>query len=132
MMLSNLYRSRITFNFNYHHANFKHFVPFPCKIVKKFNLSVPKRNYLLSLSKEPDNSLAKGNEVTMYIKGFLSPGESVHRFGTWMERHEKLQRYHKIGFQTYSSTHKWHPKAVGYYWDSKTISPLPIATAASI
>lgn len=59
----------------------------------------------------------KSTEITVYIKGFLSKGESSSDFTTWLDTHNK------INF--------WNKHAVGWYWPCgyKLFIPAPVTSA---
>jgi len=63
----------------------------------------------------------EGEEITVYIKGFLSPGESPDRFDRWLESHGKL-----------TQSHKWGEHAFGFSWQSGKIDPIPLPTALNL
>lgn len=44
------------------------------------------------------------SEVTVYVKGFLSEGDSPENFQDWMHSHRLL---------VLSSSHRWAPSALG-------------------
>ncbi|CAO3703412.1 unnamed protein product [Rhizopus stolonifer] len=62
------------------------------------------------------------SEVTVYVKGFLSEGNSPENFQDWMHSHQLL---------VLSSKHQWAPSALGYSWPSGSHSlPIPLASTA--
>lgn len=68
---------------------------------------------------------AKPCELTIYVKGFLSPGESEDDFEEWFACHRVLTR-----------THGWGGARAGYAWDSGAVYsigsvPVPLATLAA-
>ncbi|KAG2233014.1 hypothetical protein INT48_007590 [Thamnidium elegans] len=65
------------------------------------------------------------SEVTVYVKGFLSEGDSPENFQDWMHSHRLL---------VLSPTHRWAPSALGYSWPSGTAGshiPIPLASLGS-
>lgn len=69
----------------------------------------------------PLSEAEPGDEVTIYVKGFLARGETAERFDHWHARHEQL-----------CESHGWAPYAIGYQWESgklRTIA-VPVASAA--
>lgn len=62
-------------------------------------------------------------EITVYIKGFLSPGEEPGHFEQWLNTHQTLER--RLG---------WGSQAKGYCWYSReyTRIPLPLLTLTRI
>ncbi|KAG1141496.1 hypothetical protein G6F37_006466 [Rhizopus arrhizus] len=63
------------------------------------------------------------SEVTVYVKGFLSEGDSPENFQDWMHSHRLL---------VLSPTHQWAPAALGYSWPSGSNNlPLPLASMGS-
>lgn len=70
------------------------------------NLDIGNRN------KDPSN-----NEITVYIKGFLSNGESPANFKPWLGTHHKVPNWNKL--------------AIGWYWDcgSNNLFPVPVTLA---
>ncbi|KAG0174369.1 hypothetical protein DFQ28_006649 [Apophysomyces sp. BC1034] len=85
---------------------------------RKFFTELPK----LKVLSRPDDVRS---EVTVYVKGFLSEGESPDNFEDWMHSHRLL---------VLSPTHQWGPAALGYSWPSGSPMaqiPLPLATLGS-
>ena len=66
-------------------------------------------------------SRPEDREVTLYVKGFLSRGESADHFQHWLEGHRTLVE-----------AHGWGERAYGYDWSSGQLAgwPLPLASAA--
>ncbi|MBM4268314.1 MAG: hypothetical protein FJ144_17180 [Deltaproteobacteria bacterium] len=64
-----------------------------------------------------------GDEITVYVKGFLAPGESPEHFDNWRAAHERLVE-----------SHGWGPGAVGWAWSAGTrpALPLPLASGAKL
>ncbi len=64
-----------------------------------------------------------GDEVTLYVKGFLARGESPERFDHWSAGHRSMVE-----------THGWSPFALGYHWESGQLRKLalPVAGAAKV
>lgn len=69
----------------------------------------------------PLTQAASGDEVTVYVKGFLARGENAEHFDAWVAGHHQL-----------CASHGWSPHAVGYRWESGTLQSfaLPVASAA--
>jgi len=76
--------------------------------------------HLVPLSKPPTFHETK-KEVSLYIKGFISPGENADQFVGWKEAHMKLSK----------GDHQWGERAHGYNWASGSVNPIPIATPAT-
>jgi len=60
-----------------------------------------------------------GNEVTVYVKGFLARGETPERFDHWLSSHEQL-----------CESHGWSSYAVGYPWKSGTLQTFAFPAAS--
>jgi hypothetical protein len=71
----------------------------------------------------PLTEATPGDEVTVYVKGFLARGESAERFDHWSAGHRSMVE-----------THDWSPFALGYHWESGQLRKLalPIAGAAKV
>lgn len=69
----------------------------------------------------PLTQVASGDEITVYVKGFLARGETPERFDHWLAGHTQL-----------SESHGWSQHAVGYRWESGTLQTfaLPVVGAA--
>lgn len=60
-------------------------------------------------------------ELTLYIKGFLAPGERPDDFEAWLACHRRLE-----------ITHGWGRRARGYCWPSGGLAPVPVPMAAAV
>jgi pimeloyl-ACP methyl ester carboxylesterase len=71
----------------------------------------------------PLTEATPGDEVTVYVKGFLARGESPERFDHWSAGHRSIVE-----------THGWSPFALGYHWESGQLRKLalPIAGGAKV
>lgn len=49
-------------------------------------------------------------EITLYIKGFLSKGDTFNRYNCWLDQHNLIME-----------KHKWKQNAYGYHWQSGQI-----------
>jgi hypothetical protein len=52
-------------------------------------------------------SAGAGDEVTVYVKGFLGRDEDPDHFGSWLDCHARLEE-----------SHGWGARALGYHWPS--------------
>jgi len=66
-------------------------------------------------SRQP-NQTFKDNEVTLYVKGFLSKGVKHSDFKEWDQAHRRMLR---------SEEHSWGPKALGYSWTTSGHNYFP-------
>jgi hypothetical protein len=57
-----------------------------------------------------------GEEVTLYVKGFLGRGESPEHFDRWLASHDAL-----------AESHRWAGRVLGYAWPSGRWLPKPVA-----
>jgi hypothetical protein len=67
------------------------------QVKKKYFTELPS---IRVLSRSPEDR----SEVTVYVKGFLSEGDSPENFQDWMHSHRLL---------VLSPTHRWGPSALG-------------------
>jgi hypothetical protein len=63
------------------------------------------------------NRWKHGREVTVYVKGFMSAGESEMDFSDWVSSHARL-----------GTAHHWQPNAFGYHWGTHGRGWLAAAT----
>ena len=70
------------------------------------------------LAKKEKFNVKQGDETTLYIKGFLSKGESVEDYHLWHYSHNRI-----------SKKHYWNETAKGWNWNCGDLEyPIPFIT----
>lgn len=76
----------------------------------------------ISLSKKDKLDVKRGPEVTLYIKGFLSKGETPDDYHLWMYSHNRIAK-----------KHYWDETAKGWSWNCGDIEyPIPFITGTNL
>lgn len=68
----------------------------------------------------PLSEAEPGDEVTVYVKGFLARGETPQHFDHWHDGHRQL-----------CQSHGWSPYAFGYQWESGKLQTLALPVAST-